>query len=86
MDSDHSRWIGTHRLVAHLLRRMAGMPSGPGAESSFISDIASTYLVRCEHGFSVATDEGRHLESRDSFAGAVWVTEDGTELMLKNIG
>ena len=44
MDSDHSRWIGTHRLVAHLLRRMAGMPSGPGAESSFISDIASTIL------------------------------------------
>ena len=44
MDSHHSRWIGTHRLVAHLLRSMAGMPSGPGAESSFISDIASTIL------------------------------------------
>ena len=33
--------MGTLRLVAHLLRRIAGMPSGPGAESSFISDIAS---------------------------------------------
>ena len=41
MDSDQRRWIGLLRLPAHLLRRIAGIPSGPGAESSLISEIAS---------------------------------------------
>ena len=42
MDSDHSRKIGSLKLAEHLLKRIDGVPSGPGAESSLISDIASS--------------------------------------------
>ena len=41
IDSHQRRCIGTLKLVAHLFRSIAGIPSGPAAESSFISEIAS---------------------------------------------
>ena len=48
--------MGTIRLAAHLV--IAGMPSGPGVESTFISDIASVILS------SITAESGRRFERR----------------------
>ena len=45
MDSDQIKQIGSAKLDAHLLSRTEGIPSGPGAESSLSSEIASHYNV-----------------------------------------
>jgi hypothetical protein len=72
---------------AHFFRRIAGMPSGPGAESSLISDIASSILsgVNTISESSLLRVGTVNVSRRVFCVGTMRVAVNRGELLLKDV-